>query len=84
MKNVIAAETNRMRAPLELVKHGRNIRDLFQIANFKANEYFNYLLFFSPIIFKDRLSDSMYNQLLYLVFGIILLLESNDEKNINC
>ena len=34
MKNMIAAETNRMRAPLELVKHGRNIRDLFQIANF--------------------------------------------------
>ena len=83
MKNVIAAETNRMRAPLELVKHGRNIRDLFQIANFKANEYFNYLLFLSPIIFKDRLSDSMYNQLLYLVFGIRLLLESNDEKEIS-
>ena len=71
-----------MRAPLVVMEHGRKIRDLFQIGHFKANEFFNYLLFVSPILNEERLPDSLYQQLLYLVFGIRILLQSSAEEDI--
>ena len=81
-KIFVSKEVQDTRAPLEVVEHGRNLRDLFHTGHFKANEFFNYLLFVSPIIFKDRLADFLYDHLLCLVFGNRILLESSSETDI--
>ena len=69
-KIIVSKEVQDTGAPLGVVEHGRNLRDLFHIGHFKASEFFNYLLFVSPIIFKDRLAEFLYDNLLCLVFGI--------------
>ena len=78
----VCKEVQMIHAPLEVIEHGRNIRDPSQMGHFKASEYFNYLLFVSPIIFRERLSDSLYHQLLFLVFGIRILMQSSAEEDI--
>ena len=80
-KIIVSKEVQDTGAPLEVVEHGRNLRNLFHIGHFKASELFNYLLFVSPIIFKDRLAEFLYDILLCLVFGIRIL-ESSSETDI--
>ena len=40
---------------VELSQHGRQPRVLSEVSQFKANEYFNYLFFLAPVVFRDFL-----------------------------
>ena len=82
-KLTMTSEIQNLEPPIELTKHGRVIRDLSHIAQFKANEFFNYLFFVAPIIFKDRLAEIPYKHLLQLSSAIRILLESSAGKDID-
>ena len=74
---------SKIRAPYELTAHGRKPRKLSEISNFKANEYFNFLFYFCPVLFRNFLNTTglQYKNLLRLSNGIrILLLTSDREK----
>ena len=68
-----------MSCPREIVSYSRKIRCLDEQSQFKANEYFNWLFYISPIVFLNRISTELYAHLSNLVFGIRLLLESSSE-----
>ena len=82
-KLTMTSEIQNLKSPIEVTKHGRAIRDLSHIGQFKANEFFNHLFFVAPIIFKDRLAEIPYKHLLQLSFAIRLLLESSAGKDID-
>ena len=63
--------------PREVISYSRKVRPLEEIAQFKANEHFNWLFKISPLIFKNRIPRDLYNHLLNIVFGIRLLFESS-------
>ena len=71
--------------PFEMTVHGRKPRLVSERANFKANEYFQYLFFLSPIFFRSffHVDSLQYINLLKLSFGIRILLESNRENDVN-
>ena len=69
--------------PREMIAYSRKIRSLEDIAHFKANEYFNWLFYLSPVIFLDRLPNNLYSHLMNLVLGLKLLFESSSEANVN-
>ena len=68
--------------PRELISYTRKIRSLDDIGQFKANEFFNWMFYVSPIVFRNRISKTLFESLLNLVFGVRLLLESSREKDI--
>ena len=69
--------------PWEVVSFSRKIRPLDELAQFKANEHFNWLFYLSPVLFMDWLPQPLYVHLSRLSFGIRLLLESSDDSNVN-
>ena len=68
--------------PREMIAYSRKIRPLDELPQFKANEYFNWLFYLSPIFFQNRLPNELFSHLSNLVFGIRLLLESSSESNV--
>ena len=63
--------------PREMIAYSRKIRPLEELSQFKANEQFNWMIYLSPIIFRERLPQFLYSHLTNLVFGIRLLLENS-------
>ena len=80
-KIIFNKTTKELVCPREMVSNSRKIRSLEEINQFKANEFFNWLLYVSVILFLDRLPIDVYSHLSNLVFGIRLLLESAAEEN---
>ena len=74
----------KVRAPYELTAHGRKPRKFSELSHFKANEYFNYLFFFCPVLFRGLLDvgNLAYKSLLRLSIGIRILLVSNQEEQV--
>ena len=72
-------------APIELVSHGRQPRRPSEKAQFRANEYLNYLMFFSPILFKKFLQNNQvhYSNLLRLSFSTRLLLTTSNPTSVD-
>ena len=68
--------------PRELISYSRKIHFLDDIGQFKANEFFNWMFYVSPIVCRNRISKTLFESLLNLVFGVQLLLESSREKDI--
>ena len=70
--------------PVELSQHGSQPRVLSEVSQFKANEYFNYLFFLAPVVFREFLKPEtfQYKSLLRLSFGVRILLETQVQKNI--
>ena len=68
--------------PREMVSYSRKIRSLDEISQFKANEFYNWLFYISPIVFLDQIPFALYSHLTNLVFGIRLLLESSSPTSI--
>ena len=65
--------------PREMVAYSKKIRPLDEMAQFKANEYFNWLFYISPLVFSNRIPETLYNHLVNLVSGVRLLLESSKD-----
>ena len=82
-KIILNKTTKELVCPREMVSYSRKIRSLEEINQFKANEFFNWLLYVSVILFLDRLPVDVYSHLSNLVFGIRLLLESATEENVS-
>ena len=55
---------NKISFPSELVNHGRSVRPLTEVKDFKANEFFNDLFYVAVILLRSRVPDNVYN--LYL------------------
>ena len=70
--------------PVELCQHGQKPRPSSEITQFKANEYFNYLFFLAPVIFRSFLKPGrlQYESLLRLSSGIRILRQTQQEANI--
>ena len=73
----INRKTSGLACPREMVSYSRKIRSLEEVSQFKANEFFNWLFYISPIVFLDQIPFALYSHLTNLVFGIRLLLESS-------
>lgn len=56
-------------------------RDLNLVSEWKMNEYFQFLFYESPIIFKDVLDKECYNHWLVFVYSLSKLWEGNVTKN---
>ena len=74
---VLIKQTN---LPLELISHSRKIRDLNDLAHFKATELSNYFFFIGVAFMGEFLPKKLYDHYLSLLFGVRLLLE-NSEPN---
>ena len=57
------------------VRYSRKIRPLEELSQFKANEQFNWMIYLSPILFREQLPHFLYLHLTNLVFGTRLLLK---------
>ena len=68
---------SKLSCPREMVAYSRKIRSLDAIAQFKANEYFNWIFYISILVFRNRLPKDLYSHLQNLVFGVRLLFESS-------
>ena len=68
--------------PRELITYSRKIRSLHEINQFKANDFFNWLFYLSPVVFWKRIPKVLYDNLLSFVFGVRLLLEFGKEENV--
>ena len=73
---------NSLACPRELISYSRKIRSLDEIGQFKANEFFNWMFYVSPVVFRKCIPGTLYESLLNLVFGVRLLLESSRENDI--
>ena len=69
--------------PREIVSFSSKIRPLDELAQFKANENFNWLFYLSPVLSMDRLPQPLYLHPSRLSLGIRLVLESSDASNVN-
>ena len=78
IKQVVA----KLCCPREVISYSRKIRSLEELSQFKANEFFNWLFYISPIVFLNRISPDIHSHLKNLSFGIRLLLESSCETNV--
>ena len=78
IKQVVA----KLCCPREVISYSRKIRSLEELSQFKANEFFNWLFYVSPIVFLNRISTDLHSHLKNLAFGIRLLLESSSETNV--
>ena len=72
-----------LQCPREMIAYSRRIRPPNEIGHFKANEYFNWLLYISPFFFLDNIDTKLYNHLMRLVVGVRLLLESSEKESVN-
>ena len=75
-------ETASLSLPCELIDHGRNVRSVAELKDFKANEFFNYLFNVGVILLRGRIPAATYHHYLKLVFGVRLLLETSAENDI--
>ena len=82
-KSVVSKLISELSCPRELIAFSRKVRSLDEIAQFKANELFNWLFYLSPVLFLNRIPNSIYDHLTNLVFGVRLLLESSSEENVS-
>ena len=82
-RKLISSEVSQLSCPREMISYSRKIRSIEEIGQFKANGYFNWLLYISPLAFHDRLEKSIYSHLVKLVFSVRLLLESSSADNIS-
>ena len=78
----INRKTSGLACPREMIFYSRKIRSLDEVSQFKANEFFNWIFYISPIVFLDRIPFALYSHLTNLVFGIRLLLESSNPASI--
>ena len=76
--NLVLSNLN---CPRKMVAYSKKIRPLDEMAQFKANEYFNWLFYISPLVFSNRIPETLYNHLVNLVFGVRLLFESSKDTN---
>ena len=67
--------------PRELITYYRKIRSLEEINQFKANEFFDWLFYLSPVVFWKRIPEVLYDNFLSF-FGVRLLLESSKEEDV--
>ena len=79
----VAKVVSNLTCPRELIAYSRKIRSLEEVAQFKANEHLNWLLYISSIVFLNRISTDLYDHLTDLVFGVKLLLESSSASNVS-
>ena len=68
--------------PREVIAYSKKIGPLDEIAHFKANEYYNWLLYISPVVFRKRIPNELYSLLMNLVSAIRILLESSNTDHI--
>ena len=78
----INRKTAGLACPREMISYSRKIRSLEEVSQFKANEFFNWIFYISPIVFLDQIPFDLYSHLTNLVFGIRLLLESSSPASI--
>ena len=71
-----------LKCPREMIGYSRRIRPPDEMPHFKANEFFNWLLYISPFFFLDNIDAKLYNHLMQLVVGVRLLLESSEETSV--
>ena len=76
-KTTTAQIVSDLSCPREMIAYSRKIRSLEELSQFKANEYFNWLLNLSPLIFLSGIPRELYEHLCSLVFGVRLLFESS-------
>ena len=76
-KTTTAQIVSDLSCPREMNAYSRKIRSLEELSQFKANEYFNWLLYLSPLIFLSRIPRVLYEHLCNLVFGVRILFESS-------
>ena len=69
--------------PRELIAYSRVIRQIDDIHQFKANEFLNWLLYISPIVFNGRIDYRLYKYLLYFVSAFRTLLETCRDDLVN-
>ena len=81
-KDNINVTLSSLSCPREMIAYSRKKRSLAEMSQFKANEYFNWLFYISPIVFLNRINSNLYSHLLNLVFGTRLLLESSADENV--
>ena len=70
-----------LNAPREVMKHARKDRRLRSIAFFKANEFFNYLIFVGLFVLGKFPNEELFIYAMKVVMAIRLLLESCDEDD---
>ena len=73
---------NSLACPRELISYSKKIRSLDEIGQYKANEFFNWMFYVRPVVFRKCIPGYLYESLLNLVFGVRLLLESSRENDI--
>ena len=73
----------RLNTPMELISHSRKIRDLNDLAHFKATEFSNYFFYIGVAFMGEFLPKKLYDHYLSLVFGVRLLLESSEPNAIS-
>ena len=81
-RDEVTQVVGKLSSPREVISYSRKIRPLAELSQFKANEFFNWLFYVSPIVFLKRLPTDIYSHLTNLVFGVRLLLESSCETNV--
>ena len=74
-------KTDSLSRPCEVIDHGRNVRSVAQLKDFKANAFFNYLFNVGVTLLRGRIPASTYHHYLKL-FGVRLLLETSAETDI--
>ena len=74
---------SRLSCPRELISYSRKIRQLDDLAQFKANEMINWCFYISFLAFRGRIPNELYSHIVNLISGVRLLLESNCQKNLN-
>ena len=75
-------ETACLSLPCEPIDHGRNVRSVAELKDFKANEFLNYVFYAGVILLRGRIPAAIYHHYLKLVFGVRLLLETSAESDI--
>ena len=71
-----------LKAPSEVIDHGRRIRGLDEFGYFKANEILNYMLYVGVVLLRNTLPVKVYHNYLCLVFGNRLLLQPFCENDL--
>ena len=82
-KSVISQIVSNLSCPREMIASSRKIRPLEELSQFKANEQFNWMIYLSPIILRERLPHFLYSHLTNLVFGVRLLLENSYASRVS-
>ena len=81
-KNELDSIITKLSPPREIISYSKKIRKLDENKLFKANELFKWMFYVAPLVMKPFLSDVFYENLLYLICGFRLLLESSLEEDV--